>query len=347
MSENCSNCYNGCAQIVSDQCVKYTGIDVPVLGIKTGDSLSYVEQALVSFLSSTLDGTGIQPIIASGDICEYVHQYFPVCETVTLNDVLTALIKATCAIRAQIVSTNNDVASLNADYTILCLSGVTASSDTHAIVQSIISKLCQFITVVNTNFVKISDLDELIRSYLDTIAPSTKYNSRMVPYTVVEYYGSLSNFDLTGAGTGAWEKIYLCNGQNGTPDKRGRVAVGAIVGVPGGALDAAVDPGASPFNQNYDISGPSAINGSNKITLDLTQIPGHTHGVTDPGHSHSYAASALLNNSDAAGAPDYVSTTVGATGSSYTNISINSAGGGQPHSNVQPVRACYYIMYIP
>lgn len=49
MSNICSNCYNGCAEITSDQCIRYTGIDVPVLGIKTGDSLSYVEQALITF----------------------------------------------------------------------------------------------------------------------------------------------------------------------------------------------------------------------------------------------------------------------------------------------------------
>jgi len=59
MSNICSNCYNGCVETTSDQCVRYTGVDVPVLGIQTGDSLSYVEQALITFLTSTLDGSGI------------------------------------------------------------------------------------------------------------------------------------------------------------------------------------------------------------------------------------------------------------------------------------------------
>ncbi|BCU97892.1 MAG: hypothetical protein CM15mV19_1420 [uncultured marine virus] len=48
-TQNCSNCYNGCTEITSDKCVKYTGVDVPILGIKNGDSLSYVEQALITF----------------------------------------------------------------------------------------------------------------------------------------------------------------------------------------------------------------------------------------------------------------------------------------------------------
>ena len=57
---SCSNCFNGCVETTSDKCVKYTGIDVPILGIKKGDSLSYVEQALIEFLTSTLDGSGIK-----------------------------------------------------------------------------------------------------------------------------------------------------------------------------------------------------------------------------------------------------------------------------------------------
>ena len=56
---NCNNCFNGCTEIVSDRCVKYTGIAIPSLGIQTGDTLSFVEQALSTFLLSALNGTGI------------------------------------------------------------------------------------------------------------------------------------------------------------------------------------------------------------------------------------------------------------------------------------------------
>ena len=38
----CSNCFNGCAETTSDQCVKYTGVDIPELGITKGDPLSLV-----------------------------------------------------------------------------------------------------------------------------------------------------------------------------------------------------------------------------------------------------------------------------------------------------------------
>ena len=39
---NCQNCYNGCVETTSDQCVKYTGVDIPELGIVKGDPLSLV-----------------------------------------------------------------------------------------------------------------------------------------------------------------------------------------------------------------------------------------------------------------------------------------------------------------
>ena len=189
----------------------------------------------------------------------------------------------------------------------------------------------------------------------------------MVPYTVVEYYGTLSNFDATGAGLGDWEKIYLCNGQNFTPDKRGRVPVGAIQLVPGGALNAAVNP-ANPGNPNYALQDPY---GANTITLDATQIPSHTHvpTVTDT-HYHyefanvvnttdvvvdstNYVARAL--NLDVATPLEYTMNasptvpTVGRTGGTQGTIAVSNAstGGGLAHSNIQPVLACYYIMYIP
>jgi hypothetical protein len=119
---SCSNCFNGCSEIVSDQCVRYTGIDVPVLGIKTGDSLSYVEQALITFLTSTLDGTGIKiDIPTSTTICNLVKQYLPTGQDITAVDLFNALIQATCDLQEQVDAIVAELAILNADYTIGCL----------------------------------------------------------------------------------------------------------------------------------------------------------------------------------------------------------------------------------
>jgi hypothetical protein len=223
---NCSNCYNGCTEIVSDRCVKYTGINVPVLGIQTGDSLSFVEQSLITFLTSALNGTGINPIIDPQIICNLVQANLPTCGDLSLNDILSALIKSTCDLQEQVDVIAADLAILNADYSIGCLSGVTASSDTHAIVQAIINKVCQLqvdlialALDVTTNYVKVADLNSLIQYYLSVVSGiTTNYYNRMVPYVVETYYGSISGFSITGVGSGVWQKIYLCNGLNGTPN---------------------------------------------------------------------------------------------------------------------------------
>lgn len=368
----CNNCYNGCVETTSDKCVKYTGLDVAALSIENGDSLYVVEQALINAVVSFLNGTGIKITISPSAYCDLVVGYLPVSPTVTTPtavQLFEALVKAACSLQTQTTAINNTLNTLNADYSIECLTGVTASSDTHAIVQAIITKLCTLgvdlaalALDVDTNYVKLSDLDTLIQSYLDSIGTSTKYYNRMVPYTAVEYYGTISNFDGTGAGLGDWEKIYLCNGQNFTPDKRGRVPVGAIQLVPGGTLNAAVNP-ATPGNPNYAVLDTT---GANTIVLDTTQIPSHTHVLTDPGHDHFVAATGTTASCSvpdnltaiAAGGscgtndaytlrPGAVAATVGVSSTDTTGISIASTGDGLGHANIQPVLACYYVMYIP
>lgn len=370
----CSNCYNGCTEIKSDQCVKYTGVDVPVLGIKNGDSLSFVEQALITFLVSTLDGTGIKPTIPSEIICDLVSQYLPTCEDLSEVDLFKALIQAVCNLQEQIDAQKARIDVIEADYDVDCLTGVSAGDGTHAIVQAVITKLCTVSTDlaalalnVSTNYVALADLNTLIQAYLDSIAPADLHYLKMVPYTVVEYYGTLANFDATGAGLGDWINIYLCNGLNGTPDKRGRVPVGAIVGVPGGALSAQVNPASSIFNPNYALG--DTVYGVNSVILNITETPTHSHGITDPGHTHFVARNNPDNTGNVAlsasypvagryaepGDNNYVlnSSTLGDANaglSALNTIGIantDNSGGGLGHDNKQPSLAAYYIMYIP
>lgn len=369
---SCTNCYNGCVEIVSDKCVRYTGDSVPALEIETGDNLLVVEQSLINKVVSFLDGTGISIAIDSEAYCELVTKYlppcFPECGNPSALDLFTALVKAACDLQVQVDAVEADIAVLNANYDVDCLTGVTASSDTHAVVQAVITKLCDLgvdlaalALDLDTNYVKLSDLNTLIQAYLDSIVPADQYYTKMVPYTAVEYYGPLSYFDITGAGIPAdgFDKIYLCNGLNGTPDKRGRVPVGAIVGVGGGALDAAVDP-IYAGNPNYALGDGG---GANQVTLNSTQIPAHSHPVTvnDPGHEHAPGSSIFRGNrtTDDSGGTQCVATQLtnsdpALTAAEYTantstgvTVSVGNTGGGLAHANIQPVRACYYIMYIP
>jgi microcystin-dependent protein len=200
----------------------------------------------------------------------------------------------------------------------------------------------------------------------------------MVPYVAYEYYGPLTNFVGTGMGIPAngFYKVYLCNGLNGTPDKRGRVAVGAIASVPGGPLDAAVNP-ANAGNPNYALYNKS---GANTVTLIASQIPSHTHAAsvsatgTVPNHTHIVmggggpesgsvpnATQVISNETSQGGNASYKMlpanvqshnsgiTSASGAGSVSLTVAVTNAntGGGSSHPNIQPVIAAYYIMYIP
>lgn len=176
----------------------------------------------------------------------------------------------------------------------------------------------------------------------------------MVPYTAIEYYGPLTNFDAGGVGIAGlgWDKVYLCNGANGTPDKRGRLPVGVTFVPGGGAYTIEVDPAFG--NPNYTLS---MMQGVNDVVLSQNQIPAHTHAatvvVTDPGHFHTISNQsdndagsgkvAVGGNVPEGANPVTDSATTGIT----VSVTNSSFGGGLSHTNIPPVIACYYIMYIP
>lgn len=364
MGSRCTGCYSGCVDITSDQCVKYTGANVSALGIETGDSLASVEAAITSYLLTVISGVGIVPTIEPSYICTIVDGYLP--SSPTLVDILTALVRTACDLQTQITANADAIETLNDTYTIgTCLSGVTVNSDTHDIVQAVINKLCSIsgdVTALASNFsnyVKISEINTYIATYLAGISTSNKMYTKMVPYVAVEYYGTLTGrFDLTGAGIvgSDWEKIYLCNGQNGTPDKRGRIPVGATT-MGSSTFDPVVDPGISG-NPTYALN---TTEGANTVALAVTEMPAHTHTATvvinDPGHTHTFTSSeddeATSPGPYVLASPDEVSIDLSVdpalTGLDGTNVIVTNSisGTGVAHNNIPPVRACYYIMYIP
>ena len=375
---SCQNCYNGCTDIIPDKCTKYTGNNVPELGIENGDSLFSVQQSIFSFLLSVIDGTSIKPEINQEFICEKISQYLGEQE-LTLPNIINAILQTACDLQTQVTNVKSSVDTINTAYTLNCVSGVTDNTNTHEVLQAVITKLCNVNTAltalslnVSTNYVKLSELNNLIAAYLSGGSTSIKLYNKMIPYTVVEFYGNLSGkFDSTGAGLGDWEKIYLCNGNNGTPDKRGRVSVGTTTGMGGGTLDAAVDPSNSG-NPSYLLGTKY---GSCMVSLNITQIPSHSHTATntviDGGHFHYLSTVSGQTSKPTLSPTNYIASinntgndgnyvlggtlealpSVGKSSSTTTNISIQTSlsnvGGGLGHNNVQPSIGCYYIMYIP
>lgn len=114
-------------------------------------------------------------------------------------------------------------------------------------------------------------------------------------------------------------------------------ADGAVI--PGGNLVSGTTPDLSDsrFLMGSTSSGTSGGNNSSAhthtSTLGLTHLPAHTHGVTDPGHTHPPTDANFLVNASSGG--NYTGGALPAagrttTGTGFTNISITSSGGGNP-----------------
>jgi microcystin-dependent protein len=375
---SCSNCFNGCSDITSDKCVKYTGIDIPLLGIQNGDSLSYIEQTIIGFLSSTLDGTGIKPDMTRFDFCRLITDLIPTCDDVTILDIEQALGTAICTVNDLITQLTSTVDTINGGYYVRCLQDdtLTDASKIHEILQTLIDRFCivesnltNLTEEVHTTYVTLAELPTLIQTYLDSIAVGTRICDRMVPYSILSFYGDLTGkFDVSGAGIGEWEYIYLCNGEHGTPDLRGRIPVGVSDGTYGGAALSA-DIVAYPYSKGV-------AKGTNTITLSAAQMPIHAHTatsiVTDPTHYHSeFNSDVSVGNTTITsdtypesawgdgGSPgdsykikgSLTTPTLGRSSSELTNITVattnTDAGLGGAHDNIQPGIGVLYIMYIP
>lgn len=366
---SCVNCFDGCGTPISDECVKYTGPSIPLLGIETGDPLSKLEAEIVEKLAEFAQGEGI--VLSSIDLkCTFIEDILGSCKDKTLINLIQALIDANCTLK-QLLDALAEKVNPSYTFNVSCLTGLPADPTRDDILQALINNYCATkatVDIIFGDYVKATDLDTLIAMYLAGASGSVQNYTKMVPYVAYEYYGSLANFDGAGKGLAAsgFDKVYLCNGQNGTPDKRGRVAVSVTTVPGGGAFDPAVDP-TIPANAgtNYVLNQKF---GSSYITLNINQMPAHTHTATvsETPHKHyisndsglnsaltgsNYAQkqAALGNNSSYDLRGTSSTANIGLTSGSTTGVTVSNASAGlnQSHDNRQPSIAAYYIMYIP
>ena len=123
--------------------------------------------------------------------------------------------------------------------------------------------------------------------------------------------------------SGTWLEIphgwALCNGQNGTPDLRNRFVVGA--------------------GDDYHVNN---IGGQNQVTLTVRELPRHSHGVSDPGHSHRTNVYSQKGTSDNANDREVrLNDNLMVTSTKeYTGIKIQETGESQPFD----IRPLYYAL---
>jgi microcystin-dependent protein len=98
---------------------------------------------------------------------------------------------------------------------------------------------------------------------------------------------------------------------------------------------------------NFDGTVIGGTGGGQNHTLTTAEMPVHNHGVTDPGHAHSYNQSNTTNQPVSGSGNLANNGNSGATtGTSTTGISIQNAGSGNAHTIMNPAIVLPYILRI-
>lgn len=119
-----------------------------------------------------------------------------------------------------------------------------------------------------------------------------------------------------------------------------------VVPIGRGTMGGAADPGLGVGGARTTLG---AIIGEGLHTLTTAELPSHSHGITDPGHTHPITSivgaaaggSFQMDTNQAGSANNGV-----ATVSSTTGITVNNAGSGTAHNVVQPSIVCNWIVLL-
>lgn len=165
-------------------------------------------------------------------------------------------------------------------------------------------------------------------------------NSQFRRGMIISWFGDLtSNFDDTGKGINLLNGWAICNGNNGTPDKRGKIKVMSTNVPSQGASDISIASGLVDV-KDYVYGDPYTLAGKRLKKILQGNIPDYYLTVIDPGHAHDITASLNTGNGGAGQVPGTGinnSESGGATDSAVTGISVRSGGNGDDFEILPPV----------
>lgn len=367
----CDTNYGSCTDVVTSDCVKWIGPDIACLGITSGQSISQTEVLIANEVCTILSDIDISSTTITGELIALLGN-----RSKTIASLFQILLDYDVTLRGLIQSVQDQVTISN-QHTIdfKCIAPVVGPCDTppsydlNNIIQLIINYVCALNVKVDGNTTTIPDTATsyagyLLKSAINTCQPNRiakygdgpttgiQFRGFVPPYTAMAYFGPLSNFDASGRGVDGTPMcgFYICNGNNGTPDLRGRTIIGATNGVGGGSLNAQVDP-----TQNAGLGSYTQwdFGGEIRHKLNIGEIPSHKHNPWADDHNHT-VTDTYANPTD--GGPigggwannhtkSYVYLTQ-TTSTASVNVHDNNTGGDGYHENRMPYTVGVWIMMI-
>lgn len=203
-----------------------------------------------------------------------------------------------------------------------------------ALIRSGKAQIYSIYDLIRTNFadheIRVADLEADAAALIIPVGMIFSYGSSVIPTGYLECNGDILSRTTYATLYAAIGTAFNTGGESGSqfrvPDMRGRIPIGAGAG----------------SGLTSRTLGDTTI-GAELATVSISEMPSHSHGITDPGHTHNFnttGGSGLARATDGSASK---STTVQ---SASTGISTTSSDGGSGtgHANVQPSRVSTFII---